>query len=100
VIGVPDALVAAESVPHVAPEQPNPDTVQLTPLFCESFATVAVNACVPIPACTLCVAGATVTPIVGTDVTVITAVPLRAASATEVAVRVTVAGVGTELGAV
>ena len=100
VIGVPDALVGAESVPHAAPEQPTPDTAQLTPLFCGSFATVAVNACVPIPACRLCVAGATLTPIVGTAVTVITAVPLLAPSATEVAVRVTVAGAGTELGAV
>ena len=37
VIGVPDALVAAESVPQVAAVQPAPVNVQVTPLLCESF---------------------------------------------------------------
>jgi len=44
VIGVPEALVATESVPQVAVLQPAPDSAQLTPLFAESFCTVAVNA--------------------------------------------------------
>src|SRR6266852_710170 len=99
-MGVPEALVAAESVPHVAPEQPAPESAQLTPLFCESFVTVAVKACVPSPACKLCVNGATLTTIVGAAVTVIVAVPLLVPSATEVAVKVTVAGEGSVPGAV
>jgi hypothetical protein len=40
----PDALEVVESVPHVAPLQPVPETFQVTPLLCESFATVAVRA--------------------------------------------------------
>jgi hypothetical protein len=51
VIGVPEALDVAESVPQLG-EQFAPDcvSVQVTPLFCESFCTVAVKPCVPIPA--------------------------------------------------
>ena len=48
VIAAPEALELAERVPHVAPEQPVPDNAQLTPLFCVSLVTVAVNALVPI----------------------------------------------------
>jgi hypothetical protein len=43
VIATPEALEAADSVPHVAPLQPEPDRVQVTPLFEGSFATVAVS---------------------------------------------------------
>ena len=50
VMGVPDALEVAESEPQAAPVQPAPDRAQVTPLFCESFCTVAVKFCVPIPA--------------------------------------------------
>jgi hypothetical protein len=49
VTAVPDALVVAESVPHAAPVQPAPESFQLTPLFCVSLVTVAVNFCVPGP---------------------------------------------------
>ena len=92
--------MAAESVPQVTPEQPAPESAQLTPLFCESFVTVAVKACVPIPACTFCVVGATLTMMTGVVVTVIVAAVLLAPSATAVAVNVTVAGEGTPAGAV
>lgn len=44
---VPEVLVAADRAPQVAPEHPDPASTQLTPLFCESFVTVAVNACGP-----------------------------------------------------
>jgi hypothetical protein len=99
-IGVPEALVVAESVPQVAPLHPVPLSVQLTPLFCASFVTVAVKVCVPIPACTLCVAGATATTITGVAEIVIVALALRVPSAAALALIVTVAGVGTLAGAV
>jgi hypothetical protein len=92
-------VVAADSVPQAAPLHPVPEIDQLTPLFCGSFVTVAVKFCVPIPASTLGFAGAITTPITGTAVTVITAVPVLLPSAIEVAVRVTVAGDGTTAGA-
>ena len=98
--GVPEALVEDESDPQVVPEQPAPASAQLTPLFCESLVTVAVKFCVPIPACTLCVPGATVTRIVGAADTVMVALPVRVPSATDVAVRVIVAGEGSPTGAV
>jgi hypothetical protein len=46
VTDAPDALVAGDTTPHVAPLQPAPDTAQLTPLPAESFATVAITVCV------------------------------------------------------
>jgi hypothetical protein len=39
----PERVEAGETVPHVAPVQFAPDGVQVTPLFCESFCTLAVN---------------------------------------------------------
>ena len=51
-MAIPERLELAERDPHVAPLQPVPESVQVTPLFCESFCTVAVNFCVPMPACT------------------------------------------------
>jgi hypothetical protein len=100
VIGVPDALALADNVPHVAPLQPVPESFQVTPLFAGSFVTVAVNACIA-PACTLAVGGATVTAIgAGAAVTVIVAEADFVVSATDVAVSVTVGGVGTFAGAV
>jgi len=36
-MGEPEALEFAERVPHALPEQPAPERVQVTPLFCESF---------------------------------------------------------------
>jgi hypothetical protein len=100
VMGVPEALVVAESVPQLAPLQPVPESDQLTPLFCESLVTVAVKLCVPIPACTDCVAGATETAIKGVAVNVIVALAFRVLSVTEVALIVTVAGEGRLAGAV
>ena len=55
VTGVPEALDAGATVPHAAPLHPAPDSVHVTPLFPESFATIAVNACV-VPTCTPAVA--------------------------------------------
>jgi len=54
VTAAPEALEAGATVPHVAALQPVPARDQLTPLFAESFATVAVKACVA-PVCTLAV---------------------------------------------
>jgi len=47
VIATPEALAAADKVPHVAPLHPAPDKVQVTPRFCRSFVTVATNVLVP-----------------------------------------------------
>jgi hypothetical protein len=100
VMPVPDALEAADSVPQAAPLQPFPDSVHVTPLFCESFCTVAVNGCIA-PVCTLALVGETVTTIpAGAAVTVIVAAADFVVSATDVAVNVTVAGEGTLAGAV
>jgi hypothetical protein len=41
VIEAPDALLAADSVPHAAPLHPAPDSPQVIPLFALSFITVA-----------------------------------------------------------
>jgi hypothetical protein len=99
VIAVPEALEAADKVPQAAPLQPAPDNVQFTPLFCESFVTVAVKFCVS-PVCTLALVGATLTAITGVAVTVIVTALCFVPSATEVAVNVIVAGLGTLAGAV
>jgi hypothetical protein len=45
-MAIPDGLVDAESVPHIEPMHPAPDKAQVTPLFCASFVTVAVNCAV------------------------------------------------------
>jgi len=100
VIAAPDALDGAESIPQVAPAHPAPESVQFTPLFCGSLVTVAVNALVPMPACTLVGVGATITVIAGGAVTVMVAALDFVAPVTEVAVSVTVAGLGTLAGAV
>lgn len=99
-IAVPDALLAADRVPHAAPLQPAPDSVQVTPFAAESPCTVAVNACVP-AATTLAIVDDSVTEIgTGGADTVIAAVADFAPSATDVAVIVIVAGEGTVAGAV
>jgi hypothetical protein len=46
VIAIPDGLVDAESVPHFEPVHPAPDKAHVTPSFCVSPATVAVNCAV------------------------------------------------------
>jgi hypothetical protein len=100
VIPTPEALAFAESVPHAVPLQPAPLSAQLTPLFCASFITVALNPCVPPGACTLAVFGETATAIAGGAVIVIVAAADLLVSATAVAVTITVAGEGTVPGAV
>jgi hypothetical protein len=100
VIAVPDALADADSVPQTAPLHPVPDSVQVTPLFCESFCTVAVKACVP-PVTTLAVVRDRATLIAGgLAVTVIVAAPDLVPSLADVAVSVIAAGEGTLAGAV
>jgi hypothetical protein len=100
VTAAPEALVAGDTVPHVAPLQPAPLALQVTPLFAESPVTVAVKACVP-PTVTLAVDSESVT---ATGAGVVDNVMVVAAdfvpSATEVAVKVTAAGFGTVAGAV
>ena len=90
--------VAFVSVPHVLPEQPLPVSVHVTPLFAVSFFTIAVKFCVE-PVETLAVDGDTAT-LIAAPAMVIVAEDDFVLSMTEVAVRVTVAGDGTELGAV
>jgi hypothetical protein len=96
----PDALVVGATVPHAVPLQPVPDNVQLTPLFCESFATVSAKFELA-PASTLAVVGNNVTPIGGGGVViVIPAAACLVGSETELAVSTTSVGVGAVAGAV
>jgi hypothetical protein len=99
VTGAPDAVLAAESAPQVAALQPDPDTVQFTPLFPASFATVAVNIIV-LPMGTVVVFGERVTETPTAAAVVIVAAAVFVPSATEIAVSVTTGGVGTAAGAV
>ena len=98
-MATPEALEFAESVPQAAPLQPVPESAQVTPLLCVSFCRVAVNGCVPLTV-TEAVVGATLTEIGGGAVTVMVAAEDLVPSLTDVAVRVTVAGLGTLPGAV
>jgi hypothetical protein len=93
----PLLLEVAESVPQAVPVQPAPESAQVTPLFCESFETVALKLAVS-PVCTDAVLGVTLTAIGEVIVTVAEA--LLVVSATAVAVTVTVAGLGILTGAV
>lgn len=95
----PDALELADNVPQVAPEQPVPVSVQVTPLFCGSFVTVAetLRVC---PICTEAVTGLTAIVSGGAGVIVIVTAVVLVLSATDCAVAVTVAGAGTAAGAV
>ncbi len=93
-------MVTFESVPQVEPVQPEPESVQVAPLFCASFCSEVVKPWVPMPACTLGALGLTVTMIVWGVVTVMVAEAVCVVSAVEVAVSVTVAGEGTVVGAV
>ena len=92
-------VVTFVSVPQAAPLQPVPDTVQLTPLFPESFCTVAVKP-VDCDTCTDVDVGFTVTEIGGGGVVM---AMIREAdlvlSAIDVACSVTVAGLGAVAGA-
>jgi hypothetical protein len=97
---VTEVVVTLLSVPHVAPEQPAPETDQVTPLFCESFCTEAVKLAA-VETCREVDAGLTETTMgSGAEVIVTLAALDFVASLTDVAVRVTVAGDGTPAGAV
>jgi hypothetical protein len=97
---VTEVVVTLLSVPHVAPEQPVPESDQVTPLFCESFCTEALKLAV-VETCTESDPGLTKTEIgSGAAVTVIVADADFVPSATEVAFIVTVAGAGTDVGPV
>jgi hypothetical protein len=97
IIAAPDALDAADNVPQLAPVHPAPLNVHVTPAFCASFFTVAVTLSV-FPLCTAAVTGDTDTAI--SAITVTCAVSSAEGCACEIAVMVTVGGVGTVLGAV
>jgi hypothetical protein len=100
ITAAPDAVLVAESVPHVAPLQPAPDNAHVTPLFAASFVTVAVKLALP-PRIRLAVVCERVTAMAGgAAVTVIDVVEFFVPSVTEVAVNVTLAGFGTLAGAV
>ena len=83
-------------VPTVAFPPTTPFTLQVTPRFCASFCTVAVNCCVAV---TFSETEAGETDTVIAVVTVIVADAVFEASATEVAVSVTEAGLGALAGA-
>jgi len=95
---VTEVVVTLVSVPHVAPEHPLPESDQVTPLFCESFCSVAEKLAV-VETCTEAEGGFSVTEMAGAAVTVIVDEPDFVVSATEVAVRVTDAGLGRVAGA-
>jgi hypothetical protein len=97
----PEGLFAGTIVPQAAPVQLAPDSDQVTPWFLASLATVAVNSrllfvTTPPPAAGVRV---TLTPAGVAAVTVIAAAADLFPSATEVAVKVTLAGLGTLAGA-
>ena len=95
-----DEVVSLESVPQAAPEQPEPDSVQVTPWSAESFCTEAVKFAV-VETCTVAEVGLMETEMGGgAAVTVMAAEADSEGSETEVAVRVTEGGVGVASGAV
>jgi hypothetical protein len=98
-MAAPEALEAADSVPHVAPAHPAPVSVHVTPLFNGSFVTVAVKLCAWL-VCTDTAVGFTPMLTGGAGTTVIVVKALLLPSATDCAVAVTVAGTGTAGGAV
>jgi hypothetical protein len=96
-VTTPDAVDVGDITPHVAPEQPPPVNVQL--IVCVSFISVPTKVCVPFTV-TLELVGETDTPITTAAVTVIVVVADFVGSVIDVAVKVTVAGLGTPEGAV
>jgi len=105
VTAAPEALVVGEIEPQTAPMQFVPEIDHVTPRFCASFATFAVKVCVTppvamfaVPGVTDTVVGVAVVPAAGVNEIVAFAVLL--VSSTAVAVRVTVGGLGTAVGAV
>ncbi len=99
-MAAPDALDVLETVPHAAPLQPAPESVQFTPLFCGSFCSKAVKFCDPV-AGTVAVVGEMLTLSgAGSAVILIAAEADLVLSDTDVAVRLTFAGLGRVAGAV
>jgi hypothetical protein len=93
-------VVTFVSVPHVAPEQPVPESDHVTPLFCESFWTEALKFAA-VETCTESDVGLTDTEIGGGPAVIVNvAVADLVPSATDVAFSVTVAGDGTDADAV
>ncbi len=94
-----EVVVTLVSVPQAALEHPTPERDQVTPLFCESFCTAAVKLAAA-ETCTEVDAGLMETEM-GTGVRLMDMMAGAdfELSATEVAVSVTVAGVGTTAGA-
>jgi len=93
-------VVTFVSVPQAAPEQPLPKTLQLTPLFAESFCTVAVKP-VDCDTCTDVEVGFTVTEIGGRSAAmVMVAEADLVLSPIDVALTMTDAGLGAFAGAV
>ena len=91
--------VMLERAPQAEPEQPEPESDQVTPSFAESLSTVAVTL-VDWEACNAAVVGLTETEMgCAPPVTVMTAAKDSVELATEVAVRVTVSGAGAVAGA-
>ncbi len=93
-----EVVVTLVSVPQAAPEHPAPERAQVTPLFCESFCTEAVKLAT-VETCTEVDVGLMETAMGGAAVRVMIADADFEPSATEVAVSVTVGGVGTVAGA-
>ena len=86
-------------VPQAVPAQPVPDSDHVTPLFCVSFCSCAVNGAVS-ATCTEAEGGLTATEMgAGAAMMVIVVEPDLEVSATAVAFKVTVAGFGTVAGA-
>lgn len=86
--------------PQAAAVQPAPVNDHVTPWFAESFVTVAVNAWVAFTARVAVVADSVTATPVGAVVKVIVVIADFVVSATDVAVKVTVAGFGAAAGAV
>jgi hypothetical protein len=85
-------------VPQAALVQPAPERLQVTAWLAAAGLTVAVNCCVPV-IWSVATVGETETP-VGAGMSVIVAEADLLLSAAEVALRVSVAGLGTFAGAV
>jgi hypothetical protein len=92
-------VVTFVNVPQATPVQPVPDIVQVAPLFAESFCTVAVKL-VDCDTRTDAEVGFTVTEIAAGGVVIVTVVLADfVLSAIDVALSVTVAGLGAVAGA-
>ena len=94
----PLGVLAGVMLPQAAPVQPLPVKLQVTPPSAASLVTAAVNCCALLTS-TLAETGETETDIAGETILML-AEAVFPSSVTEVAVSVTVAGIGATLGAV